>query len=89
MSALTVVVAVSVVMMTLALLASLALLLKNGEDTTRAVLADKVFYTMIAIFVTWTFINPTSISYEIPLLAGLLGLLTTVSLARILSKGRR
>ncbi|MCL0119870.1 cation:proton antiporter [Corynebacterium pygosceleis] len=89
MSALTVAVAVSVVMMTLALLSSLALLLKNDEDTTRAVLADKVFYTMIAIFVTWTIINPTSISYEIPLLAGLLGLLTTVSLARILSKGRR
>ncbi|MEZ2121840.1 MULTISPECIES: cation:proton antiporter [unclassified Corynebacterium] len=89
MSALTIVVAVSIVMMTLALLASLVLLLKHREDTTRIVLADKVFYTMIAAFVTWTFVNPTSISYEIPLLAGLLGLLTTISLARILSKGRR
>ncbi|MBI8999640.1 cation:proton antiporter [Corynebacterium sp. CCM 9185] len=89
MSALTIIVAVSVVMMTLALLASLALLLKTREDTTRAVLADKVFYTMIAIFVTWTIITPTSISYEIPLLAGLLGILTTVSFSRVLSKGRR
>ena len=89
MSALTIVVVVSVVMMALALLASLALLLKDGNDTTRAVLADKVFYTMIAIFMTWTIINPTSISYEIPLLAGLLGILTTVSFARVLSRGRR
>ncbi|MCK7642521.1 cation:proton antiporter [Corynebacterium sp. P5875] len=89
MSVLTIIVVVCIVMMSLALMSSLALLLKDGGDATRAVLADKVFYTMIAIFVTWTIINPTSISYEIPLLAGLLGLLTTVSFARVLSKGRR
>jgi multicomponent Na+:H+ antiporter subunit F len=45
---------------------------------------------MIAIFLTWTLTNPTSIGYEVALLAAIAGgVLPTLSMARIISKGRR
>ena len=44
---------------------------------------------MIATYLVWTLLNDSSIAYEITVLGALLGLLSTVSMARILSKGRR
>ncbi|MDO5077750.1 monovalent cation/H+ antiporter complex subunit F [Corynebacterium sp.] len=73
----------------LALLANLVLILKVKKMSSRAVLADMVFYTMVATYLLWSLLNRTFITYEVALLAGLLGLITTVSTARILSKGRR
>ena len=45
---------------------------------------------MIAIFLVWTLFNSSAIAYEIPLLAGLVcGVIPTISMARIISRGRR
>ncbi|MFV8381254.1 cation:proton antiporter [Corynebacterium hindlerae] len=71
------------------LLGALALILFTHDDATRAVVADMVFFIMVAMYIVWTLVTDTSIVYEVALLAGLLGLLSTVSVARILSKGRR
>lgn len=71
------------------LLGALALILFAHDDATRAVVADMVFFIMVAMYIVWTLVTDTSIVYEVALLAGLLGLLSTVSVARILSKGRR
>lgn len=75
-------------MFAVALLATLALMLKKG-DRSRAVVSDLVFFCMVGMYVIWTLITDTSIVYEVALLAALLGLITTVSNARILSQGRR
>ncbi|MEJ6012934.1 monovalent cation/H+ antiporter complex subunit F [Corynebacterium sp. H127] len=72
----------------LCLLANLMLIILR-DDATRGVLADMIFYLMIAIYLVWTLVWPTSIVYEVVVLGSLLGLLSTVSVARILSKGRR
>ncbi|AKK02147.1 monovalent cation/H+ antiporter complex subunit F [Corynebacterium epidermidicanis] len=71
------------------MIANLALLISTKDDATRAVLADMVFYLMLAFYIGWAILNDTSIVYEVLLLGALLGLLSTVSVSRILSKGRR
>lgn len=73
----------------LCLVAVLVLILRTRDIPSRAVLADMIFYCMISTYLLWTFTNDASIAYEIAVLGGLLGLLSTVSMARILSKGRR
>ncbi|MEJ5997759.1 monovalent cation/H+ antiporter complex subunit F [Corynebacterium sp. H130] len=70
------------------LIANLVLIVRS-DDSSRSVLADMIFYLMIAIYLVWTLIWDASIVYEVVLLGALLGLLSTVSVARILSKGRR
>lgn len=70
------------------LLANLALILRS-DDATRGVLADMIFYLMLCMYIVWTLLTDTSIVYEIIVLGALLGLLSTVSVSRILSKGRR
>ena len=53
-------------------------------------LADLVFYAMIAIYLVWTLFNQSMITYEIAVLAALVcGVIPTISMARIISRGRR
>lgn len=81
---------VLVLIITLSLASALLLILTAKDYITRAVVADMVFYSMIALYIIWTMNNPTSIAFGIMLLAALLaGVLPTLSMARILSKGRR
>lgn len=82
--------AACIVVMVLSLLSGLILVLRTDDVLTRAVLSDLVFYAMICIYLTWTLTNPTSIGYEVAILAALAGgVLPTLSMARIISKGRR
>ncbi|MHC9955202.1 cation:proton antiporter [Corynebacterium diphtheriae] len=72
------------------LLSAIVLMLKTKDELTRAVISDMCFYGMIAFYLIWSLRNPTSIAYEVVLLAGLVGgALPTMSVARIISKGRR
>ena len=82
--------AVCIAVMALALLSGLVLILRSPDVFTRAVISDLIFYSMICMFLTWTLTNPTSIGYEVALLAAIAGgVLPTLSMARIISKGRR
>ncbi len=74
----------------LCLLASLVLIIRTKNEFIRAVVSDMVFYSMVSFYLLWTIGNDTQISYEIVLLAALVGgVLPTMSIARIISKGRR
>lgn len=90
MSAFEMITSVGIGMITVSLLASLVLVLRTRDFLTRAVLSDMIFYSMIAIYLVWALNNATSIAYEIAFLAALLGgVLPTMSMARIITKGRR
>ena len=76
--------------MAVCLLVVLVALIVTKDELSRAVMADVIFYGMVAIFLVWTLWNSSAIGYEIPILAGLVcGVIPTISMARIISRGRR
>lgn len=79
-----------IVVMSLSLLVGLGALIVTKDELSRAVMADLVFYAMVAVFLTWTLYHDTMIGYEVAILAALVcGTIPTVSMARIISRGRR
>ncbi|WP_151549697.1 MULTISPECIES: cation:proton antiporter [Corynebacterium] len=89
MSVLEIICYLGIAAFTIALTIALSLAIRSQDPGTRALLADMVFYCMLGIYLIWTLTHPVSIAYEVAILASIMGALTTVSLARILSKGRR
>lgn len=78
------------VIMAMSVVVSLVLILRTKDWMTRAVMSDMIFYGMLAIYFLWTLNNETSVSYEVALLGAVsAGVLPTLSMARIISKGRR
>ena len=79
-----------VIVMALSLLVGLAGLILVKDELSRAVMADLIFYAMVTIFLVWSIWTPTMIGYEIAILAGLVcGVIPTISMARIITRGRR
>ncbi|ADK27979.1 cation:proton antiporter [Corynebacterium pseudotuberculosis] len=75
---------------TIGIIATIILMIRTKDQLTRAVISDMVFYSMIGFYIIWCMANHTQINYEIALLAALVGgILPTMSVARIISKGRR
>ena len=81
---------ICLIVMAVSLLIALGAVILTKDELSRAVMADVIFYSMITIFLVWTLFNSSDIAYEIPLLAGLVcGVIPTISMARIISRGRR
>ena len=79
-----------VIVMALSLLVGLGGLILVKDELSRAVMADLIFYAMVTIFLVWSIWTPTMIGYEIAILAGLVcGVIPTISMARIITRGRR
>lgn len=79
-----------VIVMALSLLVGLAGLILVKDELSRVVMADLIFYAMVTIFLVWSIWTPTMIGYEIAILAGLVcGVIPTISMARIITRGRR
>ncbi|WP_347306646.1 cation:proton antiporter [Corynebacterium sp. SA-MJD20WY100] len=84
------IVAICIFIMGGAVCAGLLLALRSRDELTRTVISDLVFYGMIAMFISWTLLNDMSIAYDIVLLGAIVaGVLPTLSMSRIISKGRR
>ncbi len=65
-------------------------ILRTRDELTRAVIADFIFYAMVCLYFIWTLFNDTFIGYEIAILAALVcGVIPTLSMSRIISRGRR
>ena len=79
-----------IVVMSACLLVGLAAVILTRDELSRVVMADLVFYAMVAIYLLWTLFHSSMISYEIAVLSGLVcGAIPTLSMARIISRGRR
>lgn len=84
------IVTVCMVIMAVCLLVVLGALILTKDELSRAVMADVIFYAMVVIFLVWTLQKETMIGYEIPILAALVcGVIPTIAMARIISRGRR
>ena len=81
---------ICLVIVGLSLIAGLALILRSGDALTRAVTSDLIFYSMIVYYLIWTITHETYIGYEIAILAALVGgIMPTLSMSRIITRGRR
>lgn len=81
---------VCMIVMAVAVLVGLGALILTKDELSRAVMADLVFYGMIAIYLVWTLFTDTMIGYDVAILAALVcGVIPTISMARIITRGRR
>lgn len=63
--------------------------LKGPDDASRAIVGDLFFFCAIAIFIVTAASRPTAVLFDVVLLASLSGLLATIALARLLTRGQR
>lgn len=80
-------IAAAIVAVSMALVLWRAVVTRN--DARRAVLADMIFLTVIAGFLVYSLFYRSSITYDVVLLAGLGGAISTMAFARIITRGRR
>lgn len=59
------------------------------DDATRIVLADMVFFSALALFTVFVMWRGSAVAVDVVLLGSLIGVLSTVALARMISRGRR
>ncbi|WP_341853916.1 monovalent cation/H+ antiporter complex subunit F [Brachybacterium sp. GPGPB12] len=59
------------------------------DPASRAVVGDLVFFSGIGVLVLIGLVNSSAAAVDAALIASVLGILATVALARILTKGRR
>lgn len=88
-SAITGIAGIGVIICAVAFVLGTVIVFRVRENVSRVVLADAAFYPMVGVFLTTALLRETSIRFDIALLAGLLGILSTVGLSRVLTKGRR
>ncbi len=80
---------IAIAMCSLALFLGVLVIFRVRDNVSRAVLADAALYPMVGVFLTTALLRSTSITFDIAMLAGLMGILSTVGLARVVSRGRR
>lgn len=80
---------IGIALCSVALLVGVVLIFRVKGNVSRAVLSDAAFYPMVGVFFTTAMLRTTAITFDIAMLAGLLGILSTVGLARVISRGRR
>ncbi|HJC27901.1 MAG TPA: pesticidal protein Cry26Aa [Candidatus Dietzia intestinipullorum] len=86
---LTVLLAVSTVIVAASMIVAALRAMRGPDDATRAVMADLVYFCAIALFVMFVIRGASAVALEVVMLGSLLGILSTVALARILTRGRR
>lgn len=80
----------AIVIMVACVIIGLVAILRDRDELSRAVLADYIFYGAVCLYFVWTIFNDTFIGYEIAILAALVcGAIPTLSMSRIISRGRR
>lgn len=62
---------------------------RSDSDASRAVLGDLMFFCAIAAFIPIAALTPSAVVFDAALLATLLGILATMALGQMLTRGRR
>ncbi|SDS61577.1 hypothetical protein [Corynebacterium timonense] len=84
------IITVCIVVMAACLVVGLGALIATRDELSRAVMADLIFYGMVATYLMWTLFTNTMIGYEVAILGALVcGAIPTLSMARIIARGRR
>lgn len=63
--------------------------IRGPGDPTRAVMADLTYFCALALFVMFVIHQDSAVALDVVMLGSLIGVLSTVALARLISRGRR
>ncbi len=85
----TIIVVTTVVILTIAALCGIARLLTSTDEATSAAVSDLIYFCAISIFVATAMVRDTAVLFDVASVSALFGILATVALARILTRGRR
>lgn len=86
---LTVLLAVATTIVAASMLVAAWRAMRGPGDATRAVMADLSYFCAVALFVMFAIRQSSAVALDVVMLGSLLGILSTVALARLLSRGRR
>lgn len=86
---LTVLLTVSTVIVGASMVVAAYRAMRGPGDATRAVMADLSYFCAIALFVLFVIRAGSAVAMDVVMLGSLLGVLSTVALARLLSRGKR
>ena len=79
---------IAIAVLLLAAVAGTVRVARGPDDPTRAVVSDLLYFCAVAIFVGGM-VRDTAVLFDVALIATLSGVLATVALSRMLTRGRR
>ncbi|MBE9403343.1 transporter [Brachybacterium sp. Marseille-Q2903] len=85
----TVILWLTIAILSAAILVGLFRVATAPDAASRAVVGDLVFFSAIGIIAVIGLVHESAVSVDATLIASVLGILATVALARILTRGRR
>ena len=86
---LTVLLAVSTVIVVAIMVVAAVRAVRGPGDANRAVMADLSYFCAVALFVLFVIRQGSAVALDVVMLGSLIGVLSTVALARLLSRGQR
>jgi len=85
----TVVIWITVLLLTVAALLGLVQVMTAPDDASRAVIGDLIYFCAVGIFLILALRYDSVVIFDVAAIGGLLGILATIALSRILTRGRR
>ncbi|MDQ3358251.1 MAG: monovalent cation/H+ antiporter complex subunit F [Actinomycetota bacterium] len=85
----TVILWATVAILTLAAVLGIARVMTATDDATRAVVGDLVYFCAVGVMIMMLMATDSAVTFDVALIAALLGILSTIALSRILTRGRR
>lgn len=86
---LTVLLAISTVIVVASMVVAAVRAVRGPGDANRAVMADLSYFCAVALFVLFVIRQGSAVALDVVMLGSLIGILSTVALARLLSRGQR
>lgn len=77
------------VMLAAAMVLGMIRVITASDGATRAVVGDLIFFSCIGILLIQGMLNRSAVAVDAAMIASVLGILATIALARILTRGRR
>ncbi|AVM64419.1 MULTISPECIES: monovalent cation/H+ antiporter complex subunit F [Dietzia] len=86
---LTVLLGASTVIVVASMVVAAVRAVRGPGDANRAVMADLSYFCAVALFVLFVIRQGSAVALDVVMLGSLIGILSTVALARLLSRGQR
>ncbi len=80
---------IAIVILGVSVILGLLRVLTAQDAPTRAVVGDLIFFSCVGILALYGMLTGSSVSVDLALLASILGIVSTIALARIITRGRR